>query len=205
MKKSFILLITCIMAVSMTGCGGESSSSKSENETSASSSSVEISSQNLADTPLDILNTVWDSYSDDEKFPAAGGDFSESNNNMDGPGVYGIEDAEGIESLFGLPAASVGKLESAASLMHMMNANTFTCGAFRVKEGEDVSVIASEIKDTLMDREWLCGFPDKLIIFTGGNDAVVCFGNAEITDTFKAKFTAAFPDAKIAFEENLIV
>lgn len=204
MKKSFILLITCIMAVSMTGCGGESSSSKAENETSALTS-TEAVSQNLADTPLDILNTVWDSYSDDEKFPAAGGDFSEENNTMDAPGVYGIEDAEGIESMFGLPAASVSRLESAASLVHMMNANTFTCGAFRVKEGEDVSVIASEIKDTLMDREWLCGFPDKLIIFTGGNDAVVCFGNAEITDTFKAKFTAAFPDAKIAFEENLIV
>lgn len=202
MKKSFILLIAGITAVSMAGCSSGSDSSAGENEISAV---TEIAVQNLADTPLDILNTVWDSYAEDEKFPAAGGDFSEENNNMNGPGLYGTEDAEGIESMFGLPAASVSKLESAASLMHMMNANTFTCGAFRVKEGEDVSVVASEIRDTLMARDWLCGFPDKLVIFTGGNDVIAFFGKTDPVDTFKAKLKESFSNAEIAFEENLIV
>lgn len=202
MKKSFIILIAGITAVSMAGCSSGSDSSAGENEISAV---TEIAVQNLADTPLDILNTVWDSYAEDEKFPAAGGDFSEENNNMNGPGLYGTEDAEGIESMFGLPAASVSKLESAASLMHMMNANTFTCGAFRVKEGEDVSVVASEIRDTLMARDWLCGFPDKLVIFTGGNDVIAFFGKTDPVDTFKAKLKESFSNAEIAFEENLIV
>lgn len=201
MKKSIVLIMAGVMAFSMTGCSGGDSSAD-QNETSAV---TEITVQNLADTPLDILNTVWDSYSESEKFPAAGGDFSEENNNMEGPGVYGTEDAEGIESLFGLPAASVSKIESAASLMHMMNANTFTCAAFRVKDGEDVSAIVSEIKDTLTVRDWLCGFPDKLVIITGGSDVIAFFGKNEPVDTFRDKILESFSDAEIAIEENLIV
>ena len=48
----------------------------------------------------------------------------------------------------------------------MMNANTFTAGAFHVASSSDVDSVVSDLKDNIMNRQWMCGFPDKLVILT---------------------------------------
>lgn len=198
MKKFLSLLAAGVITFSFAACGSKDDSSKADSEsTTAAEAEVQIAD------PVVLLSDVWALYAEDEKFAVAGGDFNEENMNMEGPGRYGIADSEAIDASLGFPAASIDKIDDAASLMHMMNANTFTAGAYRVKDGEDVAAIAAAIKDNLSVRQWMCGIPEKMLITTTGNYIVAAFGAADIVDNFKTKLTTAYPTTEVAFEEAI--
>lgn len=205
MKKSIVIILAGIMMLSAVACSSNNNSdtSSSNNNSSSTSVSDNTSDSKTAESPLELLNTVWSSFSDDEKFPVAGGDLSEENNNMEGPGKYSLDDAESVESVLGLPKDCIDKVSDSASLVHLMNANTFTCSAFRVKDSKDVDDVANAIRDNLLKRQWICGMPDKLVIFTDGQDIVSVFGEKDLVDDFKGKMTASFSSAKIASEDNI--
>lgn len=190
MKNFLVILLTAALALSLTACG---------NGNTDSSGGEQISVANA----LELLNTVWDSYGEDEKFPAAGGGMSEENMTMDAPGKFSIEDADILDAMLGFPSASATKIDDAASLMHMMNANTFTCGAYHAKNTGDVSELANAIKDNIQQRQWLCGFPDKLVIVSAGDYIVAFYGTTEIVDTFKTKLCTAYPSAEIVCDEPI--
>lgn len=155
-------------------------------------------------SPLELLETVWNTYSDDEKFPAAGGDYSEENQRDGAPGAFSIADTDTLEYMLGFPAAEVGKIDAAASLMHMMNMNTFTCGAFHAKSSGDLTALCAALRENILARHWMCGIPDKLVIVTVGDYIVSFFGNAELADTFAAKLAAAYPSAKTVSEDPIV-
>lgn len=157
-----------------------------------------------AGAPLDILTGVWSSYGEDEKFAVVGGDLSEENMNTEGPGKYTLADPAIMDSALGFPAASADKIDDAASLVHMLNGNTFTCGAYHVASSGDKDAVVSEIKDNIMSRQWICGFPDKLVIVTEGDCVIAFFGTEDLTNAFRDKLTAAYPSAQIAFEEAIM-
>lgn len=177
-------------------------SSKAEENSEASDSS-QAGTEESADSPLAILNTIWATYEEAEMFPVVGGDFSEENANMEGPGRYSIADAEALDSALGFPAASIAKLEDAASIVHMMNANTFTCGAYRVKADEDLKVIADEIKANITARQWMCGIPEKYVIIALDKDIICAFGVADIVDVFAGKVKTSFASAETLVEDNI--
>ena len=114
MKKTISILLTIILTLSLAACAAKSP---------AASGDIGV------DSAKALLDTVWSSYSEDEKFPAAGGDFSEENMTDGAPGAYSVADASELDRVFGLPEADGAQVDDAASLQHMMNANTFTCGA----------------------------------------------------------------------------
>ena len=155
-------------------------------------------------SPLELLETVWNTYSDDEKFPAAGGDYSEENQRDGAPGAFSIADTDTLEYMLGFPAAEAGKIDAAASLMHMMNMNTFTCGAFHAKSSGDRTALCAALRENILARHWMCGIPDKLVIVTVGDYIVSFFGNAELADTFAAKLAAAYPSAKTVSEDPIV-
>ncbi len=155
-------------------------------------------------SPVEILKKVWASYADEEKFPAAGGDMTEANMNMEGPGVYGLEDAEGFTATTHFPADAMSKIDSAATLMHMMNANTFTCAAYRLVNSADAKALAGEVKDSIMSTQWMCGFPEKLVIAVVDGCVISCFGNGEIVDNFTAKLQAAYSSAEVVVNEAIV-
>lgn len=190
MKRVLAMILTAVMVFSLTACG--------ENE-AAGGDGVEI-----ADA-LTLLNTIWDSYGeDDNKFPAMGGDFSEGNMVNGAPGNYGIEDTAALDNTLGLPETSASMVDGAASLMHMMNANTFTCGAFHVSNSDNVSAVADSLRENILQRQWMCGFPDKLIVITVGDYVISAFGNEEIIDTFKTRTMSAYESATLVYEEPVI-
>lgn len=193
MKKFLAIILAALFVLSLAACGGNDNpagDAASENESAVKS-------------PLELLTTVWNNYRDDEKFPAAGGDMSEENMSMDGPGKFGIDDTAALDSTLGFPEASAEKIDDAASLVHMMNANTFTCGAFHVKSAGDIDEISAAIKNNIMQRQWLCGFPDKLIIVKLDDYIVSFFGENEIIDTFKAKLTQTYASAEVICDEHI--
>lgn len=191
MKKLLCVILAAVMVLSLAACSGS-------NNPAGGNGGVEI-----ADS-LALLTTVWDSYTEDEKFPAAGGDYE--NNVMDGPGGIDIStlEADELDYLLALNAEGAALIDDAASLTHMMNANTFTCGAFRAQKAENVETLAKSLRDNIQQRQWMCGFPDKLVIFTLDRYVVSVFGKEEITNTFRDKLTACYPSAVIAYEEAIV-
>ena len=85
----------------------------------------------------------------------------------------------------------------------MMNANTFTCGAFKVKNADDVASLAELLKDNILKRQWMCGFPDKLVVASVDDVVLAFFGKNDNIDTFKAKLTEAYASAEVISESPI--
>ena len=158
---------------------------------------------NKPTSPLNLLNTVWKSYSEDDKFPASGGDYSEENAKDDAPGKFDVSDSAVLESTLAVPEDSADLLKKAASLTHMMNLNTFTAGAFQLKDSKNADKFAKAMKEGIENRRWVCGFPDKFVIIKVNGYVVSAFGAEDLIDTFKSKTLKAYQDAKVYCEENI--
>ncbi|MCI6634556.1 MAG: bacteriocin transport accessory protein [Clostridiales bacterium] len=224
MKKRFsLLLIVCLLAASLASCGNkntetdttpsdntgvtdttDTNNNASDTTDTAQTENTETDSAGDSNGESDanaLLTTVWGSYTEDEKFSVAGGDYNHPVE--DAPGAFDITDTASLSSMLVLPETAAADIDDAASLIHMMNANTFTCGAFHVTDSEKVSTVADALRDAISSRHWMCGFPDKFVIITYGQYVVSVFGNEELVNTFRDKFTAAYADAAIAYEEAI--
>ena len=181
MKKITALFLCLIMLISLCACG----------KPAAKLEGVEA--------PVDILTTVWNSYAEDEKFFAMGGDMNNIVDNA--PGAFDVADTESLAAQLVCTQEAAAMIDGAASLMH---ANTFTGAAYHVADAGDLDAFAAAMKSSIESNQWMCGFPEKLVIATLGEDyAVVAFGAADIIDNFKTKLTAAYPVTVIAVEEAL--
>lgn len=153
------------------------------------------------DDALTILNAIWNTYSDEEKFPAAGGD---SEHAVDGaPGSFDVSNADSLSYQLTFPADDASLIDSAASLVHMMNLNTFTCGAFHVADANNVARLADDLRTTIQAKHWMCGFPDKLVIVTVGQSVFSVYGNEELVNTFRDKLLASYPTAAAVYDEAI--
>ena len=194
MKKRIVLLICGMMILSLFGCG------KKEDVTETPA--PEAATVDVADA-TELLTNVWGTYTEAELFPIGGGDYE--NVVMDTPGKYDVSKAEEMDSVLGLPQSNAAMIDDAASMMHMMNANTFTCGAYHLTDASKQQAFADALKENIMNRQWMCGFPDTLLIASVGDEYVVsAFGNAEIMETFKTKLTAQYEAAEVMYEESLV-
>lgn len=185
MKKITSLLLAALLVLSLTACGGGKTTG----------------AEQPAD-PLELLETVWKAYGKSEKFSAVGGDYE--NPVEDAPGKVNTADAENLNYMLSLPVDSAALVTAAASLTHMMNANTFTCGAFQAAQEGDAGKLAAALREGIQTREWMCGFPDKLVIFTMGNFVVSVYGVADLVNTFRDKLQSCYSGAAIAYEENIL-
>lgn len=179
------------------------SASKPSTSKPSASDKNDSSKSDAPTSPLNLLNTVWKSYSEDDKFPASGGDYSEENAKDDAPGKFDVSDSAVLESTLAVPEASADLLKKAASLTHMMNLNTFTAGAFQLKDSKNADKFAKAMKESIENRHWVCGFPDKFVIIKVNGYVVSAFGAADLIDTFKSKTLKAYQDAKVYCEENI--
>ena len=168
MKKALALVLAALLVLSLAACGNKNNHSGDKPATPTSA--------------LNILETVWNTYGEDEKFAVVGGDFSEANTREDAPGVFDLKDRALVDSELGLPETAA--VDEAASLVHMMNANTFTAGAFHIANAPDVDAVVSDLKDNIMNRQWMCGFPDKLVVAVVDEYVVAVFGAEDLIDTF---------------------
>ena len=177
---------------------GPAAQEPAENSPAAEGGTVNADSARAA---LDILNKVWSSYTEDEKFPAAGGDYD--TNVDDAAGNVNIANADTVSYLLTFPAADVVKLDGAASIMHMMNGNTFTCGAFHAANADDVSAIVEDVHSEISGKHWMCGFPDKMFLATNGNLIVSVYGNEDLVNTFRDKLFAADAGFTTVYDEAI--
>lgn len=186
MKKLLSLLLAAVMVMSLAACGGQADNIGGDSAYTPTSA-------------LDMLNAVWNTYADDEKFPAAGGDYSEANNVSDAPGVYDLTDRAAVNSSLGLPETA--EVDEAASLMHMMNANTFTAGAYHATG--DAQELATALRDNIQQRQWMCGFPEKLMVAVVGDYVLSAYGLTDQMDTFLSHFSGIYGASAIVYNEAI--
>ena len=189
MKKIVALLLAMTLVLGLTACGGGKTTETTKDDTEGK-------------TAVDILADTWAVYEEDEKFAIAGGDY----NTMvsDAPGAVDVSDGESLDALLGFPADSAGLIDDGASLMHMMNQNTFTAGAYHVTKADDVQAVADALKENIMNRQWMCGFPDDLVVYSVGTSYVVAvFGAEDIVDNFEDALETVFASTKILYDEDL--
>lgn len=179
----------------------EGTSAEPPTETPKPETPAEDKPAAAVDDALTILNAIWNTYSDEEKFPAAGGD---SEHAVDGaPGSFDASNADNLSYLLTFPADDASLIDSAASLVHMMNLNTFTCGAFHVADANNVARLADDLRTTIQAKHWMCGFPDKLVIVTVGQSVFSVYGNEELVNTFRDKLLASYPTAAAVYDEAI--
>ena len=179
----------------------EGTSAEPPTETPKPETPAEDKPAAAVDDALTILNAIWNTYSDEEKFPAAGGD---SEHAVDGaPGSFDVSNADNLTYQLTFPSADVSLIDGAASLVHMMNLNTFTCGAFHVSDASNVSTVAADIRSAVQGKQWMCGFPERLVILTSGQYVVSVYGNESLVNTFRDKFVAAHSGASTVYDEAI--
>ena len=191
MKKIFAYVIALVMALTMlAGCGGNA---QPEATTSA---------QELPASALEILETVWANYADEEKFPVIGGNIEA--NIMDAPGNYDMAYAENMTWNLLVPAEQLSNVTEAASMIHMMNANTFTCGVFKLTDGVSAADFGAVMKDAVLNNQWMCGFPETLLIRNFGDTYVlVAFGVNDAMTPFEKHLSAAYPGMETIANEPI--
>ena len=213
MKKKIALLLLTVMTMSLIGWGekdttggnddaGNNDTVVEDNVADESQSDDTANNSASAESAVGVLNSIWATYEDENKFAAGGGDSQ--NMVMDEPGAFDVTNTEELNATLGFPTDYADKIDDAASLMHMMNANTFTGGAYHVTNADDVTAVCDALKESIMNRQWMCGFPETLIIVkVNDNYLVSAFGNGEIIETFKTKLTGVYADATVVYEESL--
>ena len=150
---------------------------------------------------LEILETVWGDYAQEEKFAIIGGNIEA--NIMDAPGSYDLTYAENMTWNLLVPADKIANVEGAASMIHMMNANTFTCGAFKIN-GITAADFGAAMEQAIQNNQWMCGFPDSLLIKNFGDAyVVVAFGMTDAMTSFETHFNAMYPGFETLYSETI--
>ncbi len=189
MKKRILFAVVAVVLVialaACTGNTGKDDGNKVEIESSAA-----------------LINSVWTTYAEEEKFPVMGGDFG---NPVDGQaGAFNIADVENTTATLHITEDAIALVDEAGTMIHAMNANTFTAAAYHLKDAGSAETFVTSIKDSIKSTQWMCGFPDTLIIYTVGDYVVAAFGNAEAIENFKTKLATVYGEnATLNVEESL--
>ena len=175
MKKLISLSLCAILCLSLfAGCGKQEAPAATETTAPAYGSA------------LDALYAVWETIPEDDRFPAAGGD--EARDAMDGPGSFDVNAyGETFQYQILVDDELMGKLTGdAATLIHMMNTNTFCSAAMRVAEGTDVAAFAEHYKEIVQANHWMCGFPETMVVLNLGDIVFTAYGHDDLIQLFKS-------------------
>ena len=195
MKKIVLALLLVTMSVALFGCN------KTDNQLSEDNVSEET--VEFTDDSLAIMTNIWNAFAEEEKFPAMGGDYATM---VDGaPGAFDVTNATDLEAMLYVPANIAGDIDEGATLLHGMNLNTFTGAALHLTDVAKAESFTTALKDNILGTQWMCGFPDTLVIYTINDEYVVyAFGNVDAINSFKNHLMEVYGDHVILIaEENL--
>ena len=193
------------MALSLVACGNE----KPAETTAPVETTIATENENPVETTapaaastgaLAVLENIWAKYGEEEKFFVIGGNMESP---VDGaPGNYDMAYAENLTYNLLVPAESLASIDEAATMIHAMNANTFTCGVVHLTEGTDAAAFAQVMRDAIQGNMWMCGFPETLTVAViEGEYVLIAFGVNDAMNPFMTHFGEAYAEAEVLFNE----
>ena len=161
---------------------------------------------------LELLNTIFNGYNatatEETKLYVVGGNmFNFETCNPEGPAEFvALANTDYTENL-GIAEADVEKIDGAASMHNMMNANMFTSYVIHVKADADIDALAESLKTSILARHWMCGSPDKLVIAKApGNYLIVTWGvsvDGGIVNPYTQSFATVVEGSSIVSESPI--
>lgn len=144
---------------------------------------------------------VWGALTDDQKFPASGGDIDHT---ADGPAKFNFtaENAETFKWWLHVTDELLAQIDQndVATLIHMMNTNTFCSAMAKLTDSSKAAEFAEAYKTAIQDQRWMCGFPDTVIVISVDDYVIMAYGNADIIENVKTACLAADSSAKLLIE-----
>lgn len=210
MKRIFSVLMVCaIMCSLIVGCGNQQETTVPTTApqptqtvaptTQPTTEPTEPTQPEATDSALAVLETVWNLFAEDEKFWVVGGGYNNMVDNA--PGAVEMTDTDFLTYSLLIPETQMSSVTEAASMMHAMNANNFTCGVYKV---EDINAFADAMRDVILNNQWICGMPELLKIADLGNGyVIVAFGIGDAMNPFFQNVAAAYPEATMLAEETI--
>lgn len=188
MKKFVSVLLVAVMMLSMAACAGNSGAGETE------APQVEVPA-----SALEILENIWAAFGEDEKFFVMGGDYNNPVDNA--PGAVDVTATDYLSFTLLVPETEVAGVTEAASMMHGMMANNFTCGVFRVA---DAAAFAETMHTAIANNPWICGMPEKMTVAViGGEYVLVAFGINDAMNPFDTHLAEVYADAQIVYSEAI--
>ena len=213
MKKIISLALAGVMALSLVACGTEKPAETTapiettvpvETTVAPETTAPEAETQApaVSNGSVAILENIWNLYGEDEQFAVIGGNMESP---VDGaPGNYDMAYAENLTYNLLVPADQLANVDEAATMIHMMNANTFTCGVVHLVEGTDAAAFAQVMRDAIQGNMWMCGFPETLTVAViDGSYVLIAFGINDAMNPFMGHFAEAYAEAEILFNEAI--
>ena len=188
-KRILCAVLAVVMVVALAACG-TNGSKEDENKVTIES-------------PVALLDGVWGTFAEEEKFPVMGGNNYETPVD-DAAGEFDISDVEAATATLHITEDSLKLVDKVGTITHAMNANTFSAAAYHLADAANAETLVNSLKDSIKSTQWMCGFPDTLVIYTIGDYVVAAFGNADAINTFKTKLIAVYADATLSVEEPLV-
>lgn len=217
MKKKIAMMLLAVMAVSLVACGGKDDTNANDNvnteskvEESTSEETVEDEATSEGDVTVDedtsvsestavgVLDTVWPGFLTEMEVV-----FGGPADGYFGYLAYEKTTGEDMDAMLAFPATEFDKLGDVAYGMHMMNANNLTTVVCNLNNADDTQAVADAIKTNIMGRQWTCGFPEKMIVYSFDGGVFYAFGNTAVVDGLKTSFGTAYESATLLYEENL--
>lgn len=185
------LLLLCIPALCLLPACSSSSSSSSDN--SSEQESVSYSSAQ------ELLQACWDADTGDK--PSILGGYGEAVSESE-PMAVDLEanDLSGVSATFAIPESVLNQSTSAASAMNAMMANYFTAVALQLEDGVNVSEAASEIYNSLMNNQWLCGSPEEVEIITWNQYIIAGYGLKDTLEPFMKAALKLLPGSNLEYQ-----
>ena len=212
MKKitSIILAIIMTFAVlALAACNNTGNGDSTTTATPAGTTAPEAPKTDVT-TPAEkpaiesaaaFYTQVWGTLTDDQKFPAAGGDIDHT---VDGPAKFNFttENVETFKWWLHVTDELLAQIDQndVATLMHMMNTNTFCSAMAKLTDSSKAAEFAEAYKTAIQDQRWMCGFPDTVIVISVGDYVIMAYGNADIIENVKTACLAADSSAKLLIE-----
>ncbi len=191
MKKVFMVLLAVMLL--LTACG---------KETETGTTQAAAQGANKATSDLEALEAVWALYGEEDMFPVMGGAMESA---VDGqPGQYDMAYKENLQYDVLIPVELLEYVDTAATMVHMMNRNTFTSCAMTLNAGMTMEDFALAVRNGIQEQEWMCGFPDLLFVASPGDGIVVmAFGLSDTMGVFTGHFAQAWPNAQVFYDEPI--
>lgn len=200
MKKLIALMMALAIVASFAACGtqkdttedtktqtttGNTETTTGENNNEDTNTDSGNNGMEIVDTTtaLEILEFAWMQIGAENQPSAYGGHVGEDGEYYPGPNSYELAYAEDLAAKLLLPTDQMDKVVDAATVIHLLNANSMTAGVVKLQEGADVKAFADATADRISNNQWMCGFPEKMVIIQISDDFLfVGFGLTDLLD-----------------------
>ncbi len=204
-------LLATLMLASCTGGNNDTNDTTAGDITTAAPTTTVAPETDAPAAPAyqsvaELLSTVWNAMPEDQRFMVGGGNtYNFETVTENAPGKFVATADTDYDSLLGYPAADVAKIDDAASMFHMMNQNTYTAAAYHFTNADDATAMVETIRKNIQARQWMCGFPEKLVIVTApGNYVITMWGAGDLVDPITTKALETVEGAEKVVDEPVL-